>query len=279
MTEPVFSIIIPTYNRAHILSRAIDSVMAQTFNNFELIIVDDGSTDKTHECVKNYHDQRIKYFVHDRNQGQSQATNTGIDLAKGEYVSFIHSDDEWLPAMLEKVYYVFQSDDEIACVYTLFGSRNKYGKLTPTKESNLEGYIYKEALAQGGITLPTTLSVKKKCFEMIGKFDVHSTVCMDDDMCLRLARRFKFGLVKETLGIIHGDSGNRVSDNYTQLANDYYRLCLNFKEDIVKYCGYKTMAGHYFHAGILFLNAKMMRMAKESFLSVLKTMLSFRTFV
>lgn len=97
---PLFSIIIPTYNRAHILPRTIASVLAQTYSNWECIIVDDGSTDSTKDLIASYSDTRIKY-VYQHNAERSAARNNGIRHAQGKYICFLDSDDEYLPEHLE----------------------------------------------------------------------------------------------------------------------------------------------------------------------------------
>jgi len=94
--NPKVSVIIPTYNRAHLIGRAIQSVLNQTYQDFELIVVDDGSTDNTNEVIKEFSqkDKRILYIKHDKNKGGSAARNTGIKAARGEYIAFQDSDDE-----------------------------------------------------------------------------------------------------------------------------------------------------------------------------------------
>ena len=96
------SVILCTYNRAQLLARAIRSVLAQTYLSFELIVVDDGSTDNIQELVGQFNDQRIRYLAHQRNKGLSAARNTGLHQAIGKYVAFIDSDDEWEENKLEK---------------------------------------------------------------------------------------------------------------------------------------------------------------------------------
>ncbi len=91
--NPLISVILPTYNRGYIVERAIKSVLNQTYKNLELIIVDDGSTDNTEEIVKSIEDKRIIFLKHKKNKGASSARNTGIKNSKGEYISFIDSDD------------------------------------------------------------------------------------------------------------------------------------------------------------------------------------------
>ena len=122
--KPTVSVIIPTYNRAKLLPRAIKSVLNQTFKDFEVIIVDDGSTDNTEEVINEFqkHNKRIKYIRHEKNKGAAAARNTGIKIAQGEYIAFQDSDDEWLPNKLEKQMEIFESAPaEIGVVYTDYG--------------------------------------------------------------------------------------------------------------------------------------------------------------
>lgn len=107
--NPKVSVIIPTYNRAHLIGRAIKSVLNQTYKDFEIIIVDDGSTDKTEEVVKDFKDERVRYIRREKNKGGSAARNTGIKAARGEYIAFQDSDDEWLPEKLEKQMKAFEA--------------------------------------------------------------------------------------------------------------------------------------------------------------------------
>src|SRR6056297_2960635 len=96
------SVIIPTYNRAKTLLRAIDSALAQTIDDLEVVVVDDGSTDNTESVLAAYDDPRVRPVIHETNQGANVARNTGLEHACGEYVAFLDSDDEWHPAKLER---------------------------------------------------------------------------------------------------------------------------------------------------------------------------------
>jgi len=100
--KKLVSVILPTYNRAHLLDRSIKSVLKQTYENFELIVVNDGSSDEIERRVKEYQklDKRIKYVKNDKNLGVSSARNIGIKIAKGEFIAFQDDDDEWLPLKL-----------------------------------------------------------------------------------------------------------------------------------------------------------------------------------
>lgn len=99
---PRVSVVIPTYNRADIITRAVDSVLAQTVDDIEVLIIDDGSTDGTRALIEDIDDSRVRYLAHDTNRGVSAARNTGVEAGRGEYVAFLDSDDEWLPRKLER---------------------------------------------------------------------------------------------------------------------------------------------------------------------------------
>jgi glycosyltransferase involved in cell wall biosynthesis len=109
---PVVSVIVPTYNRAHVLGRAIRSVLDQTYPNLELVVVDDGSSDDTEDVVQAFGDARISYLRHDANRGGSAARNTGIRAAAGDYLAFQDSDDEWLPDKLSRQLEVFATAED-----------------------------------------------------------------------------------------------------------------------------------------------------------------------
>ena len=104
------SVLMCTYNRRFCLKQAIDSVLCQTYPNFEFVIVDDGSTDGTEELIKSYQDSRIRYFKLDRNSFYCYAANQGLDHCQGDYVAFMNSDDAWLPDKLEKQVTVMEED-------------------------------------------------------------------------------------------------------------------------------------------------------------------------
>lgn len=117
-TIPLISVILTTHNRANFLIRAIDSVLNQTLINFELIVVDDCSTDNTEELVKTLTDNRIRYVRHVQNRGASAARNTGVDAAQADYTSFLDDDDEYLPEFLEKTWECIQQHQNVGFLWT-----------------------------------------------------------------------------------------------------------------------------------------------------------------
>ena len=205
MSSPLVSIVLPTYNRAHSVSKAIDSVLNQTFTDFELIIVDDGSSDQTKNIINTFNDPRLSYIQHKHNKGVSAARNTGIELSKGKWVTFQDSDDEWHSQKLEKTCAVAEKSDEktsiIYCAYYKVYPRKSY--LIPSqKEINKEGDLYLELLKGNFIPTPAIL-VRKTCFDDIGVFDTSFTTLEDWDLLLRLAKCYKFKFISDPLLFSH----------------------------------------------------------------------------
>jgi len=119
--KPAVSIIIQTYNRRQSIGRSIKSVLNQTYRDFELIIVDDGSTDNTKELVADFNDERIKYVRHEENKGEAAARNTGIKAARYDYIVYQDSDDKWLPEKLARQIELLENaSPEVGVIYTGF---------------------------------------------------------------------------------------------------------------------------------------------------------------
>ena len=217
--SPKVSIILPTYNRAHIIEKAIQSVLNQTYQDFELIIVDDGSTDNTEEIIKKLQekDKRIRYIKLETNKGAAAARNEGIKIAHGKYITFQDSDDEWLPEKLEKQMKIFETTPEDIIVYTGFwridGDEKTY--IPDINISNREGYIHKELLKGNFVGTPSIL-LKKETLEKVALFDECLQRCQDWDLVIRLSEYYNFKLIDEPLYTSHilKDS---ISANYEAL--------------------------------------------------------------
>ena len=270
--NPCFSVIIPTYNRAHLLSRAIKSVLSQSFHDFELIIVDDGSKDNTKQVVQGIKDHRIRYFRQKENKGQNSALNFGVSKVRGKYVSFLDSDDEWLSKFLEKIKTVFEKDKSVGAAYSkAYGCTNS-GKLYDGYQFYLHGEVYKEVLSQGYLSYMITIVVKKEIINNLGSFpfDPSFIYGQDDDFCFRVAKMCKIGLVKEPLAIIHNDGdvkGNEpsISKNVKLVAEGRQRLINKYADDILQICGKSTLSSKYFSLGVIYLRCDNIEMAKVSF--------------
>ena len=203
--SPVVSVIIPIYNCARYLPEAIDSVLAQTYRAFEIIVVDDGSTDNTQEVLAPYGDQiRV---IRQANAGRGAARNAGILAARGDYIAFLDADDLWLPQKLEKQMALFGSRPEADWVYSDY---RPFGQVSARVGSRLqmlesqpppEGAILRRVLADWSITWTGTVLVRAECFGEIGLFDTSLPVAQDGDMWLRIASRFQAACANEVLAL------------------------------------------------------------------------------
>jgi len=197
------SVIIPTYNRANLLPRAIESVLNQTYQDFEVIVVDDASCDNTEEVVQGFNDPRIKYVKHKINKGGSAARNTGIKTAEGKYIAFLDSDDEWLPEKLEKqVRKIERSPEKVGVIYTRYWIIQN-GKKFLSREPKKRGDIFEDELIKDWVSPTSCVLVKRECFAEVGGFDENLPVRQDYDMWLRIAKYFYFDYIKEPLAKIY----------------------------------------------------------------------------
>jgi glycosyltransferase involved in cell wall biosynthesis len=156
--EPLVSCIIPTYNRAHIVGRAIQSVLNQTYKNIEVIVVDDGSQDNTQEVVLSIKDERVRYIRLHRNFGAAFARNIGIANARGEFVAFLDSDDCFLPEKIEKQVELMLKDESTGVCYTEVYYELDNGELVHKESPRARGKIYEVLLVPlKSIFLPTFL--------------------------------------------------------------------------------------------------------------------------
>src|SRR5262245_18798192 len=194
---PEVSVVIPVFNRAVKVRRAIASVLAQTFQNFEIIVVDDGSTDGTSSAVAAIADPRVTLIRHDRNRGGSAARNTGINASSVPFVAFLDSDDEWLPTKLERQLEVFErSSERVGLIYTwaerIFpdGSVSRY---IPRRRVDLA-----RALLTVNFIGETSLGmVRRIALDAIGGFDETLPSSQDMDLWLRICERFDADVVPE----------------------------------------------------------------------------------
>ncbi len=236
MENTLFTIVIPSYNRANSIERTIKSVLAQTYSTIELIIIDDGSKDNTKAVMQEYlTDSRVRYIYQD-NAGVQEARNHGLREANGKYILFLDSDDELLPSFAEKVIQKFESDD-FGAVYCLTGIYDKNGNLVPARNDYLYGNCYKEVLLQGYLTSTSFIAFKKDCFDVVGNWDKTFPASQDDDMCFRVAKHYKIGLIPEILGIYYLDGGNQIGSSQRRVAIGWWTLWNKYEEDVVSVCG------------------------------------------
>jgi glycosyltransferase involved in cell wall biosynthesis len=193
---PLVSVIIPTYNSADFLMEAIESVLDQTWGDFEIIVVDDGSTDGTSERVRRY-DDKVRYF-YKKNGGPSSARNMGVKQARGGYVAFLDSDDVWEPEKLRVQMHVVSEHPENKLVCTdsaLMGRRGtREGKLKRDLMGNLFPILYSNSFIR-----TSTVVMAKACFQTVGFFDERYRSAEDYDLWLRVAKRYPIAYIKQPL--------------------------------------------------------------------------------
>ena len=235
--RPFFSVIIPTYNRVHILSRSVGSVLCQTFEDFELIIVDNGSSDNTQACIeKNYQDDRIRYHYQAGSGTPASPRNTGISLAKGEWICFLDSDDKWDERKLNALFLTIKDDKaiDVIChneyiyrdIDDSIGRILKYGPVTRN--------MYKNMLYFGNRLSTSATSVRAKFLQDNQlKFNESTNLSMveDYDLWLNLARQganFKF--LSEPLGFYTVGDSNMIANSELFCRNLRHLLKLHVFE-------------------------------------------------
>ena len=208
--QPDISVIIPTYNRAHILPRALDSVLSQTQLPIEIIVVNDGSTDGTKSVLSNYPGLKI---IDQQHSGVSAARNIGLEHTNGEWIAFLDSDDEWLPEKLEQQWAAICKDDKLICHTEEIWIRN--GKrVNPMKKHQKYGeYIYEKCLPLCVIS-PSSVMIHQSVFNDIGVFDESLEVCEDYDLWLRICSKYSTLFFDEPLIVKYGGHENQLSRKY-----------------------------------------------------------------
>ncbi|MFC1510445.1 glycosyltransferase family 2 protein [Candidatus Omnitrophota bacterium] len=200
------SILVPSYNGAKYLPDALNSALKQTYQDFEILIMDDGSTDNTKEVLAPFleaHSDKIRYFYQE-NQGLACARNAAISHAQGEYLALLDADDIWLPQRLEKTVAVIEADPQVGLVHANITRISLEGKEldTPKRDvSVLSGSIFEHIfLRKAHVSCPTVL-FRKKCYDDCGGFDpaLARLGCEDRELWLRFVKKYSFQYIDEVL--------------------------------------------------------------------------------
>ncbi|MBI5137337.1 MAG: glycosyltransferase family 2 protein [Nitrospirae bacterium] len=200
MGGPAVSVIIPAYNREGTIARALDSVLAQTLTDLELIVVDDASTDRTAEVVAAYADPRVRLLRHATNRRAAAARNTGIRAALGRYVAFLDSDDEWLPEKLAVQIAALDAappDVAASCTGYLIVDGAELFARTPTLVS------YRQIFMGCDLSPGSTLVVRRDIYADVGLNDETLYRYEDWDWVLRYAQRYRMGVVPAYLARVY----------------------------------------------------------------------------
>jgi GT2 family glycosyltransferase len=238
-TTPLVSIVIPTYNRAHLLGEALDSVFSQTWKQFEAIVVDDGSTDATPEVLYPYVERFGLRVERQANGGPSAARNRGIAAARGKYVAFLDSDDLWLPVKLAVQIPRLEAQPSAVMSYSNFLSfdpdkgtmRTRY----PAREVR-SGDLYRALVCKKLHCAPPTVVVRKAVAERVGGFDESLRLSEDRDFHIRVARMGPVQGVQEPLAIVRMHGVAHPKDPTVRLSRAAMRAA---QESVL----HKTLAG------------------------------------
>ncbi|AFY80532.1 glycosyltransferase family 2 protein [Oscillatoria acuminata] len=220
---PTISVIIPAYNAEKFIKETINSVLNQTFRDFELIVINDGSTDGTLEVVSTFSDSRIQVFSYP-NSGPQKSRNRGIDHAKGEYLSFLDADDLWTPDKLERQLQALHDNPDAAVAYSWTDFINGSGERLPGGQHfKFTNDVYERLLLGDFIGSGSNPLIRKDALLNVGPFDESLVGGQDWEMWLRLAAQYQFVVVPSTL-VFYRQSGKSWSSNLKRQEQGYQQV-------------------------------------------------------
>ena len=227
---PRVSVIIPTYNYGHFVTQTIDSVLQQTYRDFEIIVVDDGSTDDTAERLQSYIDRKQINYVYQKNLGLPGARNTGVRASQGSLIAFVDSDDLWAPKKLELQVPKFDQAPDVGVVFgntrkfydQMISRTTAFGDIPPAR-----GRVLCELIQRTFVPMPTVV-IRRECFETVGWFDEPLQSPGEDiDLWLRLSLKYSFDYVDDVVAFyrIHATS---ISANVVKIAERRLQVLTRF---------------------------------------------------
>jgi glycosyltransferase involved in cell wall biosynthesis len=239
---PIVSIIVPTYNGVRYIAETIQSILQQTYKDFEIIVIDDGSTDETVQVIHSF-GKKVRYF-YQSNRGPASARNIGIQQAKGKYIALIDHDDLWLPNKLEKQVPILEKMPGVGLVYSdafnFYTDSNECPNTCFDLKQPYAGKVFKY-LFIGNFIPNLTVLVRKECFEKIGYFDVSGKMRMTDDyhMWLQVSQQYDFEYIDQPLAKFRRHQNNMSRDDIGMILDTNAALkniCKEYPECI----GYLT---------------------------------------
>ena len=261
---PLISVIIPTRNRAEFLPLAISSVLAQTFQDFEIIVVDDASQDNTAEVVNSFKDNRIKLLRNSTCRGGSAARNTAILHSKADVIAFLDDDDEWFPEKLRLPFGLLDSSPRsVGVIYTGYlvverGSGRILHQRKPLKRGDLSSDLL-DGNCIGGTSI---VLGRKECFEKAGLFDERLPSYTDYDLWIRISRVCHFDFIKEPMSKYYVHK-NQIWTNYECLEHGMQMMLAKhgYSRALRKY-----LAGHFLSLGVKFCENDSTKRGRQTFL-------------
>jgi glycosyltransferase involved in cell wall biosynthesis len=255
---PEVSVIIPAYNSANYLKDALDSVLGQTFKDFEVLVIDDGSTDETERLMRHYR-SRVRY-IQQRNCGVSMARNRGIEESRGRYLAFLDADDKWYPSKLERQIKALRGRRDYRVCYSAFAVVDSDLVLISAVHNQRQGSALEDLLTRGNsVGTPSTVLCERSLFASAGNFDPALSQCADWEMWIRLASHTDFLYLDEPL-VMYRQHNNNMSRSAPLLERDSLMVLekgyalpnlpqsLRARRRAAFARNYMVLAGTYFHA-------------------------------
>ena len=258
---PAVSVIIPTYNSARFLVEAVESVLEQTWRDFEILVIDDGSTDETAAVMKQF-GAPVRY-IQQQNGGVAVARNKGISDSTGRYIAFLDADDTWLPEKLEKQLALLRKNQDARACYSAYSSVTSDLKPIGICRSIRHGRAIEDLLERGNIIGSIcTVLCERGLFDLAGGFDPVLSQCADWDMWVRMALHTEFVYIDEPL-VTYRQHGSNMSRNAPLLERDSIAVLekgfsvadlpqgIRQRRRAAFARNYTVLAGTYFHAGMV----------------------------
>ena len=246
---PRFSVVIPLYNKENFIENTIQSLLNQTFSDFEVLVVNDCSTDTSEQLVARFDDPRINIIQHSVNKGLSASRNTGIKLANANYIAFLDADDLWKPSFLEKIDVLINQYPEASLFATKYEVLHKKNRIVThdfklknfTKHGIIKNFF--ESNLNQSIYYPSCLCVKKMVFEDVGYYNEEVNYSEDVDFNLRAHATYKLAYWDEAAVTYLLDSENQITQNglkgKTIPDYDFYEAQFKGRQDIKKYLDFQ----------------------------------------
>lgn len=219
---PLISVIIPAFNAADFITEAIESILAQTVTDFEILVIDDGSSDATADIVSRF-GEPVR-LLRQENGGPAKARNQGIREARGEFVAFLDADDIWKETKLKKQLALFEADPELGMVFTegyVFNQEGIFRKNLSKRERLMSGNLPQNILLHSGLSTPTVM-LRKRVLDEIGLFEESLAHAEDDNLWIRVAVRYPVELIDEALVGVR-DHDRRTTRNIKLLVESVKR--------------------------------------------------------
>ncbi|MEM9217431.1 MAG: glycosyltransferase [Cyanobacteria bacterium P01_F01_bin.150] len=220
MSTPLISVIIPVYNGERTVLETVQSILKQTFTNFELIIINDGSSDRTLELLEIVDDPRVRILSYE-NGGLPVARNRGIEQAQGQYITFIDADDLWTPTKLSDQLTALQNNPDAGLAYSwTLTMDDKTGALHPGKFVSFDGDVYGQMLLSNFIASGSNAMLTAEAVRSVGDFDATLTSCEDWDYWLRVASQWPFTVVPKPQ-ILYRQSSSAMSSKVDVMEHNH----------------------------------------------------------